>query len=119
MIQDLHIDGELHLAPGHVQLSLPGLDREGHTRLVAHHPAPHQRIGCRLARHAEPEPPLQRLTHGLTHLLRECRLGGVVVERQNGHRFDVGQEAAAEPVGARGEPEAHGANGGYATKPAE
>src|SRR5256886_13668901 len=51
-----------------------------------------------LAGDAEPVASLEGLEHGIVHLFGERRLGGLVVERQDGDRLDVGQAAALEAV---------------------
>jgi len=66
------------------------LQRHRDVRVVAHDAAADDGIRVGLGRDTQSEAPLDRLLHGLTDLLRQRRLGRVVVERKDRDRSDVG-----------------------------
>ena len=68
--------------------------------------------------HAQPQAAFERLADGVTHFRGQPRFGGVVVEREDGDRLDVGKGAAREAVQAAREPEARRTSDDCATEPA-
>src|SRR5439155_269299 len=114
LIEDLDVDGDLHLAPRDVGASLPRLIHERYVGIVAADLAAYDRVRVALPRDPQAEPTLERLEHRVVHFLRQRRFGGLVVEGQDGDGLDVGQPAAREAVQAPAEREGQRANGARA-----
>ena len=97
LVQDLDRHGDLDQAPGDVDRAVlvagvlrpAGRARSGRScpRTTA--------SACALGGLPEAEPALDRLAHRGCDFLRERRLGGLVVERQERHRLDRRRETAA------------------------
>src|SRR6266850_640320 len=114
LIENLDVDADLDLALRDIGAALARPVRCRHIGVVAGDLAAHHRVRVALPRDAEPEPTLERFEHRVVHFLRERRLGGLVVERQDGDGLDVRQAAAGEAVQAAAEREAERANGARA-----
>src|SRR2546422_9393195 len=66
LVEDLDVDGDLHLTLGHVGAALAGLKGDRHVGVVADHLAAHHRVGVGLARRPQPRSEERRVG-------KECR----------------------------------------------
>ena len=114
LIEDLDVDGDLHLALRDVGALLAGLVRDRYVGVVANDLAAHHGVRVALPREPEPEPALECFEHRIVHFLRQRRFGGLIVEGQNGNGLDVGQTAAGEAIETPAGRDGQGANGARA-----
>jgi hypothetical protein len=117
---DFDVDRENHDALGDFRLTLSRAEGAWHVRVVAGHPAAHDSVRRGFAGEPQAQTIFDGFANGVIDVARQRRLGGEIVERENGNRFDVGTEAAArEAIGAGSSDQRERANRADARDPEE
>jgi hypothetical protein len=95
LIDDLDVDGELQLASGGDGLLWVGAEPDGDVDIVRLDRPADQRIRGRLGAFANAESAAELASEQLEELALKLRRGGLVLERDDGHRANVRRQAAA------------------------